>query len=59
MIDDLENSTYVFLHIIHCHNGIGYEEQIKQKDLNSRMVAEADKTGAYNGILNDLRLNEC
>ena len=41
MIDDQENSIYVFLCIIHCHNGIGYEEKIEEEDLNSGMVAEA------------------
>ena len=43
MINDLENSIYVFLRIIPCHNGIGYEEKIQDEDLNSGMGAEAEQ----------------
>ena len=43
MIDDLENSMYVFLHIIHCRNGIGYEKNIEEEDFTSRKVAEAEQ----------------
>ena len=43
MIDDLENNMYVFLRIIHCRNGIGYEKNIKEEDLTSRKVAETEQ----------------
>ena len=43
MIDDLENSIYVFLRIIPCHNGIGYEEKIEEENLDSGMVAGEER----------------
>ena len=33
---------YVFLRIIHCHNGIGYEEKVEEENLDSGMVAKAE-----------------
>ena len=44
--------------MIHCHNGVGYEEKVEDENLDSGTVPEADERGAYNGILNEFRLNE-
>ena len=42
MIDELEIG-YIFLRIIRCHNGIGYEEKVKEENLDSGMVAETER----------------
>ena len=42
MTDELD-IRYAFLPIIHCHNGIGYEENVEEKNLDSGMVAEAER----------------
>ena len=42
MIDELELAC-VFLRIIYCHNGIGYEEKVEEENLDSGMVAEAEQ----------------
>ena len=34
---------YIFLHIICCHDGIRYKEKVEEENLNSRMVAEAER----------------
>ena len=43
MTDELDIRWYAFLPIIHCHNGIGYEENVEEKNLDSGMVAEAER----------------
>ena len=58
-IDDLENSIYVFLSIIPCHNRIEYKGKIEDLKIWTReWLLKQSERGAYNGILNDLRLNE-
>ena len=42
-ITDELNSIYVFLRIINCHNRIGYEQKVKEENLHSGMVAEAER----------------
>ena len=34
---------YAFLRIIHCHNGIEYEEKVEEENLDSAMVAEVER----------------
>ena len=33
----------IFLRIIPCHSGIGYEEKVEEENLDSGMVAEAKR----------------
>ena len=37
------NSTFVFLHIIRCYNGIGWEEKVEEENLDSGMVDETER----------------
>ena len=37
------NKIYVFLCIIHCHNGIGYEDKFEEGNLDSEIVAETER----------------
>ena len=37
------NSIYVFLRIMHRHNGIRYAEKIEEENLGAGMVAEAEE----------------
>ena len=37
------NRIYVFLCIIHCHNGIGYEDKFEEGNLDSEIVAEMER----------------
>ena len=36
-----KSSIYIFF--IHCHNGIGSEEKVKEENLDSGMAAEAEQ----------------
>ena len=40
--DELE-IAYVFLRIIHCHNGIGSEEKVEEENLDPGILAEAER----------------
>ena len=42
-IDKPEIAYMFFLRIIHCHNGIGYEEKVEEKNLGSGMVTKAKR----------------
>ena len=42
MIDELE-IAYVFLRLIHCHNGIGSKKEVEEENLDSGILAEAER----------------
>ena len=41
-----------------CHNGIGYEEKSRRKIWTREWLLKRNERGAYNGILNELRLTD-
>ena len=43
MIDEVEIACMFFLRIMHCHDGIGYEEKVEEENLDSGMVAEVER----------------
>ena len=52
------NSIYVFLRIIRCHNGIGYEEKSRRKIWTWEWLLKRNERGAYIGTLNKPRLTD-
>ena len=42
MNDEVEIG-YVFLHIVHCHNGIRCEVKVEEENLDSGIVAETEQ----------------
>ena len=43
----IRNGIYVFLRVIHCHNGVGYEEKVEEENLDSGMVAAAERKRSF------------
>ena len=43
---------------INCHDGIGYEEKAEEENLDWKWLSKWNERGAYNEILNELRLSE-
>ena len=54
----VRRNIYVFLRIIRSHNGIGYEEKSRKKIWTREWLLKGNERGAYNGILNELRLTD-
>ena len=43
MTYELEITYMFFCPIIHCYNGIGYEEHVEEENLDQGMVGEAER----------------